>query len=225
MADLPPRAAPWANTADPEAHRHRFLFYDPSSTLVEVLLASEPDADRGRQMLVQYLDAAQHRRHRPLTLRLLGLQALDLAARNDESGALDSLERAVRISQESGMIRRLADLGPALIPVLHRLDVTGDALAHVGSILAAIEPATDTGPSVPTAQGVPTVTGEPALTPREFDVLRLLAAHKTNKEIAVELFIAPGTVKKNTVRLYDKLNVHGRRDAVAKARALGYLGD
>ena len=215
----------WANTADPEAHRHRFLFYDPSSTLVEVLLASEPDADRGRQMLVQYLDAAQHRRHRPLTLRLLGLQALDLAARDDESGALDSLERAVRISQDSGMIRRLADLGPALIPLLHRLDVTGDALAHVGSILAAIESATDTGPSVPTAQGVPTVAGEPALTPREFDVLRLLAAHKTNKEIAQELFIAPGTVKKNTVRLYDKLNVHGRRDAVAKARALGYLGD
>ncbi len=68
-------------------------------------------------------------------------------------------------------------------------------------------------------------TGEPALTLREFDVLHLLAAHKTNKEIAQELFIAPGTVKKNTVRLYDKLNVHGRRDAVAKARGLGYLGD
>jgi ATP/maltotriose-dependent transcriptional regulator MalT len=32
-------------------------------------------------------------------------------------------------------------------------------------------------------------------------------------------------VKKNTVRLYDKLNVHGRHEAVAKARALGYLAD
>ena len=72
---------------------------------------------------------------------------------------------------------------------------------------------------------MPIVAGEPALTPREFDVLRLLAAHKSNKEIARELFIAPGTVKKNTVRLYDKLNVHGRREAVAKARTLGYLPD
>ncbi|HUV17050.1 MAG TPA: LuxR C-terminal-related transcriptional regulator, partial [Ilumatobacteraceae bacterium] len=72
---------------------------------------------------------------------------------------------------------------------------------------------------------VTTVAGEPALTPREFDVLRLLAVHKTNQEIGRELFIAPGTVKKNTVRLYDKLNVHGRREAVAKARILGYLSD
>ena len=45
--------------------------------------------------------------------------------------------------------------------------------------------------------------------------------HNTNQEIRRELFIAPGTVKKNTVWLYDKLNVLGRRDAVAQA--LGYL--
>ena len=123
------------------------------------------------------------------------------------------------------MIRRLADLGPALVPLLHRLHVTGDALDHVAAILAAIEPDFDTEQAAATAQTAPMVAGEPALTPREFDVLRLLAAHMTNKEIARELFIAPGTVKKNTVRLYDKLNVHGRREAVAKARTLGYLAD
>jgi len=215
----------WARNADPEVEHHQFMFFDPAPTYIEVLLSSEPDVDRGRQLLEQYLDLARRRHNRPLTIRLLGLRALDLAARGDESGALASLERAVQLSQEGGMIRRLADLGPALIPLLHHLDVTGSALAHVGAILAAIEPDADTRRSAATAQTVPMVAGEPALTPREFDVLGLLAERMTNKEIARELFIAPGTVKKNTVRLYDKLNVHGRHEAVAKARALGYLAD
>jgi len=215
----PAAALRWA---DPSAQRHRFLFFDPASTYVEVLLSSKRDVERGRQLLEDYLDDAQRRNHRPLTIRLLGLSAIDSAARGDEPGALDSLGRAIALSHEGGMIRRLADLGPALLPLLHRLEVTGDALAHVGAVLAAIEP--DTG-AASTAQTVPMVDGEPALTPREFDVLRLLAEHKTNQEIGRELFIAPGTVKKNTVRLYDKLNVHGRREAVAKARALGYLRD
>ena len=213
----------WVHHADPEAQRHRFMFFDPASTYVEVLLSSKSDADHGRQLLEQYLAEAKRRNHRPLTIRLLGIRALDRAISGDESGALDSLGQAIRLSQEGGMVRRLADLGPPLVPLLHRLDVTGDGLAHVGAVLAAIEPETDG--SVATAQSAPTVAGEPALTPREFDVLRLLAEHKTNQEIGRELFIAPGTVKKNTVRLYDKLNVHGRREAVAKARALGYLPD
>ena len=61
------------------------------------------------------------------------------------------------------------------------------------------------------------------LTAREADVLRLLAARYSNKEIARELIIAPATVKKHTVTLYDKLNVHSRREAVAKALTLGYV--
>jgi LuxR family maltose regulon positive regulatory protein len=215
----------WVRNADPAAQRHRFLFYDPAPTYIEVLLSSESDADRARKLLELYLDEAQRRNHRPLTIRLLGLQALDLAARGDERRSLDLLARAVRLSQEGGMIRRLADLGPELVPLLHRLDVTAGALAHVGEILAAIEPSAGMEQRGKTAQIVPTSAGEPALTPREFDVLRLLADRKTNKEIAQELFIAPGTVKKNTVRLYDKLNVHGRHEAVAKARTLGYLQD
>jgi ATP/maltotriose-dependent transcriptional regulator MalT len=63
-------------------------------------------------------------------------------------------------------------------------------------------------------------TSAPSLTDRELDVL---ANRYSNKEIARELFIAPATVKKHTVTLYDKLNVHGRQEAVTKARTLGYL--
>jgi len=70
---------------------------------------------------------------------------------------------------------------------------------------------------------IPALADEPALTGREAHVLRLLAKRYTNVEIARELLIAPATVKKHTVTLYDKLNVHSRSERVAKALTLGYV--
>ena len=61
------------------------------------------------------------------------------------------------------------------------------------------------------------------LTPREMDVLELLGRRFTNKEIAEELVISPGTVKTHTINIYAKLGVSGRRQAVGKARKIGLL--
>ena len=97
-------------------------------------------------------------------------------------------------------------------------------LEHAAAIIRAIESGGATAaPGAVMTSGATAVAGQANLTARELDVLELLAARYSNKEIAAELIIAPGTVKKRTVTLYDKLNVHGRREAVAKARALGYL--
>jgi LuxR family maltose regulon positive regulatory protein len=61
------------------------------------------------------------------------------------------------------------------------------------------------------------------LTPREVEVLALLARHLTNRQIAEELVMSPATVKTHTLRIYRKLDVGGRQHAVAKARQLGLL--
>ena len=61
------------------------------------------------------------------------------------------------------------------------------------------------------------------LTNREYEILELLGKRLTNKEIAAQLVIAPGTVEQHLVRINSKLNVRGRRQAVAKARELGLL--
>jgi LuxR family maltose regulon positive regulatory protein len=45
----------------------------------------------------------------------------------------------------------------------------------------------------------------------------------TNKQIAEELVISPGTVKTHTLRIYQKLDVRGRQQAVARARELHIL--
>ena len=61
------------------------------------------------------------------------------------------------------------------------------------------------------------------LTEQELEILNLLSRCLSNKEITERLFIAPGTVKRHTNTVYRKLNVHSRRDAVAKAKGLGFL--
>jgi DNA-binding CsgD family transcriptional regulator len=61
------------------------------------------------------------------------------------------------------------------------------------------------------------------LTQRELHILRLLDKGLTNKEIARELVVTPGTVKVHTNNLYRKLSVNNRRAAVTLAKALGLL--
>ncbi len=59
-----------------------------------------------------------------------------------------------------------------------------------------------------------------ALNERELEILRLLSAGLSNREIAEALFITVGTVKWHTNHIYSKLGVKNRGQAVAKAREL-----
>lgn len=61
------------------------------------------------------------------------------------------------------------------------------------------------------------------LSKREIEVLQLVAAGRTSREIAGCLFVTPGTVKKHLEHVYDKLNVHSRTSALARARELEIL--
>ena len=55
----------------------------------------------------------------------------------------------------------------------------------------------------------------PPLTDREREILELVAAGKTNAEIAEAIWIAPGTVRKHLENVYEKLGVHSRTAALA----------
>jgi class 3 adenylate cyclase len=59
------------------------------------------------------------------------------------------------------------------------------------------------------------------LSARESEVLSLLAAGRTNREIAEELVLSPATVSRHVANLYEKLGVHRKAEAVAAAMALG----
>lgn len=58
---------------------------------------------------------------------------------------------------------------------------------------------------------------------REFEVLALLAAGRSNKEIASRLNVSPNTVKTHIAKLFEKLEVKRRTEAISRARELGMI--
>ena len=61
------------------------------------------------------------------------------------------------------------------------------------------------------------------ISPRELDVLREIAAGRSNKEIAAQLHVSPNTVKTHVAKLFEKLGAKRRTDAIHRARELGIL--
>jgi LuxR family maltose regulon positive regulatory protein len=90
---------------------------------------------------------------------------------------------------------------------------------------APAEPPVVSAAKAPVEPPVVSVAKAPVepLSPRELEVLHLIALGMTNKEIARQLVVAPGTVKAHTSSIYRKLDVANRTEAAARARQLGML--
>jgi DNA-binding CsgD family transcriptional regulator len=58
---------------------------------------------------------------------------------------------------------------------------------------------------------------------RELEVLQLLAAGRSNKEIANHLHVSPNTIKTHVAKLLEKLEARRRTEAISRARALGMI--
>ena len=110
--------------------------------------------------------------------------------------------------------------------MLQRLDGKKDFTAQV---LAAFESPVAPEPSQPSltessqARPARVQAGLDDLTNRELEILELLAQRLQNKEIGDQLFISTHTVNYHLKHIYDKLGVHGRRQAVDRAVELGIL--
>jgi ATP/maltotriose-dependent transcriptional regulator MalT len=70
---------------------------------------------------------------------------------------------------------------------------------------------------------IETVAPTDELTPREAEVLQLLAEGLSNQQIADRLYVSLSTVKTHISNLYSKLGAERRTQALARARALGWL--
>jgi two-component system nitrate/nitrite response regulator NarL len=125
-----------------------------------------------------------------------------------------------------GEIHHLAQLiATGCDAILLRSTTEPDLAAAVGAVLRG-ERYVDHA-LMPVLSGSLTTTGDTAvslLTGRERDVLAALAKGRSNRAIADDLFLAPETVKSHLSRVYTKLGVSGRNEAVARALALGLLG-
>jgi predicted ATPase/DNA-binding CsgD family transcriptional regulator len=75
------------------------------------------------------------------------------------------------------------------------------------------------------AVAVPTGAGGKVLTPREHDVLRLVAQARTDREIAAALFLSQRTVNAHVTSILGKLGVANRREAATRVRELDLLAE
>jgi ATP/maltotriose-dependent transcriptional regulator MalT len=95
-------------------------------------------------------------------------------------------------------------------------------VSYVGEILAAFsQPFGNASTEITMLPAGAKELGVDALSSREQQILGLLAERLSNKEIADKLHISTVTVKRHAANIYQKLGVHGRRHAVAKANGLG----
>jgi ATP/maltotriose-dependent transcriptional regulator MalT len=152
------------------------------------------------------------------------LRALALAATGDEAGAITTLAGALTPACPQGHIRVFADGGPPMAALLRRLVAaqrTGQAAAGVPlGYLARLQRAF--GPGQPARDSVPPGIVDP-LTSRELEVLKMLAAGRSNQAIARELVVTLDTVKKHVGHVMGKLGAANRTEAVARARELSLI--
>jgi LuxR family maltose regulon positive regulatory protein len=156
------------------------------------------------------------------------LDALLYAAQGNHKAALAAVRSAVALAEPGGALRYFVDFGPELKPYLQQLTDLGVAQKFTARILAAYAPeAVAPAPlavSGAVAQEDESVLfGPDQLSNRELDVLLLLERRLSNQEIGELLFISTSTVKRHTISIYSKLQVHSRRAAVARARMLGIM--
>ena len=112
----------------------------------------------------------------------------------------------------------MGDLLSATLEARERghLDAAGRiSVSYIARLLAAVA-------QEATAPAADERLPEP-LSERELEVLALIAAGNSNREIAAKLFVSTGTVKTHINRLYRKLAARSRTQAVARAREMDLL--
>lgn len=206
-------------------------------TLVRVYLAQHR-YQQVLQLLAALLAGAEQVSRVGSIVAILALQTAALQMSGDTQEALQVLVRLLPLAEPERYLRVFLDAGTPMQQVLRawlrteQEAVSPALLAYVQSILTAF---TSEQQMVTETRERPMLSGQPRqlspsiepllepLTPRELDVLRLLAEGTTNQEIAERLVISLTTVKKHVSSLFLKLAAENRTHAVARARELSLL--
>ncbi len=212
-------------------------------TLARVLLARYTSDHAERSileavgLLERLLQSAEEGERMGSVIEILVLQALAHYVQGDIPAALVPLERALTLAEPEGYVRMFVDEGQPMAVLLAKLHErsrkrpraasTNVPLAYINLLRAAVRGERVQEGTSPAAPSAPTPT-QPLLDPlteRELEVLRLIAAGLSNREIADRLVLALSTVKSYVNTIYSKLQVESRTQAVARARALHLLSE
>ena len=198
-------------------------------TIARVRLA-QGDPSAALAQIEPWLRQAETRNWPDERLRSLALRAMALEARGDTDEALSALGVALALAEPAGCVRTFVDEGPPMARLLSLLSARGAAGDFLAKLLSAFDTSASArvapsnhstaAPTPPSAPRQPLV--EP-LSHREVEVLQLIAQGLSNHEICARLYLALDTVKGHNRKIFEKLRVQRRTEAVARARELGLL--
>jgi LuxR family transcriptional regulator, maltose regulon positive regulatory protein len=150
-------------------------------------------------------------------LKVMVLQSVALYAHGEKNKAVQLLGDALALAEAGGFIRSFVDEGLPMRQLLSEAVAQGIMPDYAGKLLSIFEAESQTSENTPDHSLI-----EP-LSQRELEVLQLIAQGLSNHEISERLFLALSTVKGHNQKIFDKLQVQRRTEAIARARELGLL--
>jgi LuxR family transcriptional regulator, maltose regulon positive regulatory protein len=182
------------------------------------------------ELLERLLAAAEGQKRLGSGLEILVTQTLAYQAQGNLSLALASLERALTLAEPEGYLRIFVDEGEVmrLLILDFRFAIEKQARSEVHPLLGYVDKLLVAFPQLREANQKSKIQNpklemfEP-LSERELETLHLIAQGLSNGEISRRLFLALSTVKGYNQKIFDKLQVQNRTEAVIRARELGLL--
>ena len=199
--------------------------YDLPLIQARVLIA-QGDPSAALALLEPHRQLVQEKNWQDQLLRVLILQALAHHLQGDKDAARQVLGEALTLAEPEGFIRLFIEKGEPMRSLIVDFRAwiekqSGDRTylhrEYVDKILAAFAPS-QTALTSTTKNGQSELI-EP-LSQRELEVLQLVCQGLSNQEICRRLFLALDTVKGHNRRIFEKLDVHRRTEAIARAREL-----
>ena len=200
---------------------------EPAYLVLARVLLAQDNPGPALTLLQRLLGAAADQGRIGSIIEIQALRALALAAHGDHASAAGALTEAVTLAYPHGYVRVFADEGPPMRALLAQLPAGQQAPAsridsgYLAALLRACGQADAVPPPGRAVAAAPGLIER--LTGRELEVLRLLAAGRSNQRIAHDLVVALDTVKKHVTHILGKLGAGNRTEAVARARDLGLI--
>lgn len=175
------------------------------------------NTDAALSVLKHFREQAEGKGWQDELLKAMVLHAVVMHAHGEEDKAVQLLFNALELAEPGGFMRIFIDEGQPIVVLLLAAAAHGRLTDYIQTLLAACEAESNRNPDKPIVQQI-----EP-LTQRELEVLKLITEGLSNRQIGERLFLALDTVKGHNRRIFEKLQVQRRTEAIALARKLGWI--